>query len=175
MCYNFGVTKKKEFDFINGAITLGRPTDYRPEYNNQAYKLCLLGHIDREMAEFFGVSEATFNIWKKKHSSFMESLRMGKEVADCDVAESLYHKARGFSHPEEKIFCSDGEVITYETRKQYPPDTGACMAWLKNRQPRLWREKQELETTNINTSVEMKQEDIIKFATDLRTALNSKL
>lgn len=31
----------------------GRPTKYKEEYTDQAYKLCLLGATDKEMADFF--------------------------------------------------------------------------------------------------------------------------
>jgi hypothetical protein len=31
----------------------GRPTKYKEEYNEQAYKLCLLGATDKELADFF--------------------------------------------------------------------------------------------------------------------------
>ena len=29
--------------------------------------------------------------------------------------------------------------------EHYPPDTGAAMAWLKNRQKGKWRDKQDIE------------------------------
>jgi hypothetical protein len=29
--------------------------------------------------------------------------------------------------------------------KHYPPDTGACFIWLKNRDPENWRDKQDIE------------------------------
>jgi len=31
--------------------------------------------------------------------------------------------------------------------KQYPPDPTSAIFWLKNRQPKIWRDKQEEETT----------------------------
>ncbi|SDY78195.1 hypothetical protein [Nitrosomonas sp. Nm33] len=39
----------------------GRPTSYRPEYAEQAYKLCLLGATDKQLAEFFNVVESTIS------------------------------------------------------------------------------------------------------------------
>ena len=35
----------------------GRPTEYKEEYNEQVYKLCLLGAKDKELADFFNVEE----------------------------------------------------------------------------------------------------------------------
>jgi hypothetical protein len=46
-------------------MTAGRPTKYQPEFAEQAYKLCLLGATDPEMADFFEVCVATVQNWKK--------------------------------------------------------------------------------------------------------------
>lgn len=56
----------------------GRKSEYREEYAEQALKLCLLGATDKEIAEFFSVSEQTLNSWKKKFPQFLESLKKGK-------------------------------------------------------------------------------------------------
>ena len=45
----------------------GRPTDYKKEYDEQAYKLTLLGAVDTELANFFNVAEATIHNWKINH------------------------------------------------------------------------------------------------------------
>ena len=113
----------------------GRPTNYKKEYDEQAYKLCLLGATDKEMADFFGVSEVTFNAWKKKHPEFLKSLKEGKSVADANVAKSLYLRALGYYHPEDKIFNDNGEPLIVPTVKHYPPDPTAAIFWLKNRKP----------------------------------------
>jgi len=121
----------------------GRPTKYAPEYDQQVYKLALLSATDREMADFLNVCEDTFHEWKKVHPSFSESINRGKNMADANVASRLYERAMGYSHPEEKVFCSEGEVVTYATTKHYPPDTMAASLWLRNRQPAKWRDKTE--------------------------------
>lgn len=48
------------------------------EYANQALKLCLLGATDKELADFFSVSEQTLNKWKKDYPEFLESLKREK-------------------------------------------------------------------------------------------------
>lgn len=130
----------------------GRPTDYREAYNEQARKLCLLGYTDKELAEFFSVSEQTLNAWKTAHPEFLESLRAGKEVADAEIAASLYQRALGYEHPEDDIrTVSDGggtsSIVITPTIKRYPPDTKAAQIWLTNRQRHKWRDKQEVEHT----------------------------
>lgn len=121
----------------------GRPTDYRAEYAEKAYKLCLLGMTDKELADFFEVSEQTINAWKEKHPKFLESLKAGKDDADAKVADRLYQRAMGYTHPEEKIFQYEGGVVRTETLKHYPPDTAAAIFWLKNRNKSKWRERVE--------------------------------
>lgn len=125
----------------------GRPTDYKPEYAEQAYKLCLLGATDKNMADFFEVSETTVNNWKIDHSKFLESLKAGKENADAVMAHSLYHRGKGYSHPEDKIFNNNGIPLIVPTTKFYPPDTTAAIFWLKNRRPDLWRDLKATEIT----------------------------
>ena len=123
----------------------GRPTDYREEYAGQAEKLCLLGATDMQLADFFGVSEQTINAWKHSFPKFLESLKVGKKNADNAVVRSLYRKAVGYEYESEKIFCVDGQVVRAATREIVPPSDTAMIFWLKNRQPKEWRDKTETE------------------------------
>jgi len=143
------MTKKKENPQLAGRKSL-----YKPEYCEQAYKLTLLGAIDTQLADFFNISVATLNNWKLEYPEFLESLKKGKENADAEIAQALYHRAKGYSHPDLDIKMFNGEIIETPLIKHYPPDTGACMAWLKNRQPNLWRDKTEVITTNTNLNIE---------------------
>lgn len=132
----------------------GRPTDYKIEYNEQAYKLCLLGHTDAELGGFFEVDESTINNWKLAHPEFLESIKRGKAIADGEITESLYKRAMGYAHPDVDIKCYEGQIIETEITKHYPPDTTAAIFWLKNRQPRKWRDKQEIDHSNNGGSFE---------------------
>ena len=124
----------------------GRPTKYNGQYANQAYKLCLLGYTDAELASFFEVCEDTIYEWKKVYIDFSESIKAGKEIADGNVVESLYKRACGYSHKETKIASFNGEITDEkEFDKHYPPDTKACEIWLRNRQPTKFREKIEID------------------------------
>ena len=125
--------------------SVGRPTSYRPEYAEQAYKLCLLGATDDRMADFFGVSKQTINAWKGEFPKFLDSITQGKEKADAEIAESLFHRAKGYSHPDTHVSNFQGQVTLTPLVKYYPPDTPAASLWLRNRQPKLWRDKVEQE------------------------------
>ena len=128
-------------DDDGNALEVGRPTKFREEYSEQARKLCLLGFTDKELADFFGVCERTLNYWKGEHPEFLQALQRGKVLADADVAASLYHRACGYSHPEDKFFQYEGHIMVEQTTKHYPPDTAAAFIWLKNRAG--WRDKPE--------------------------------
>lgn len=122
----------------------GRPSKYKAEYCEQAKKLAQLGATDRQVADFFEVTEQTINNWKIDHPEFFESLKLGKDVADRKVEESLYKRAVGYTHDEEKVFVSNGEIITHQTTRHYPPDSTSMIFWLKNRKPNEWRDKREI-------------------------------
>ncbi|AMK75389.1 hypothetical protein A1342_19185 [Methylomonas methanica] len=110
--------------------------------------MCLLGAVDSEIADFFGVSASTINLWKLRHSEFSESLRAGKMYADACMAKKLYERGMGYSHPDVHVSVINNEVVLTELTKHYPPDTKAAFIWLKNRQPTLWRDKIEVENTH---------------------------
>ena len=121
----------------------GRPTKFKPEMAEQARKLCLLGATEAQMAEFFQVSIQTLYNWRETYPAFLESITQGKILADANVAESLYNRARGYSHAATKIMVVDKEVIHEEYTERFPPDTQAASLWLRNRQSALWRDKTE--------------------------------
>ena len=125
----------------------GRPTKYRDEFPAQAKKLCRLGATDEEMADFFEVHVDTIYEWKLVHSEFSDAIKKGKVLADAVIADSLYHRAKGYSHPAVKILSVASEVQEVPYTEHYPPDTVAAIFWLKNRQPAKWRDKQEVQHT----------------------------
>ena len=128
----------------------GRPTRYQAEFAEQALKLCRLGATDKELADFFGVDVRTIDRWKHSHAEFCRSLKKGKSAADAEVADRLYQRALGFSHAEDKILQHNGIPVIVPTVRHYAPDTLACIYWLKNRRPDLWRDKVNLEHTGPN-------------------------
>lgn len=128
----------------------GRPTKYDPSKNEMVEKLCKLSTTDKQLADFLEVSEATINLWKKEHPEFLESIKRGKEYADANVAERLYQRAMGFEHDSEEIKVvsvgvGQSVIERVKVRKIYPPDATSAIFWLKNRRPKEWREKQEIQ------------------------------
>lgn len=137
---------------------IGRPTDYLPEYNQQAYKLALLGATDKEIADFFDVCEDTITNWKERYPDFFVSIKDGKTKADYTVAHKLYDKAIGAEWVEEQAFKlkeshydDNGKIIQEEkvkivqVKRAAPPDTKAIELWLRNRSAK-WKLPTELPT-----------------------------
>lgn len=120
---------------------MARPTKYKPEYCEQAEKLCRLGATDIEIADFFDVEVRTLYRWKGEHEAFCQALKAGKEISDERVERSLFARANGYEHDEVDIRVVDKAIVQTPIRKYYPPDTTAAIFWLKNRRPDLWREK----------------------------------
>jgi len=123
----------------------GRPPKYRKDYVIQAAKLCRLGAIDKDLADFFGVNVATIQRWKIKYPEFRDSINKDKAYSNGKVKEALFKRACGYSHEEDKIFNDSGVPLVVPTIKHYPPDTAAAFIWLKNRDPDNWRDKQEVQ------------------------------
>jgi hypothetical protein len=122
----------------------GRPSEFKEDYNEKAFKLCLLGYTDKELAEYFDVAESTLHRWKHEHAGFRESIQNGKELADAEVAHGLYKRAVGMTLPDVHISAYRGNVIVTDLIKHLPPEPKAIDLWLRNRQPKRWNKSIDL-------------------------------
>lgn len=129
----------------SGANGCGHPTDFDPRFVEQAYKLALLGLKLDEMATVFNVSDSTIDKWKIAHPEFAQAIKDGGLIADAEIVNVLRHKALG-GVKAEKIFYDPkiGEVV--RAQHLLAPDTLAAIYWLNNRQPHLWRQRQDITT-----------------------------
>ncbi len=124
----------------------GRPTKFKADLIPKTAVLYAEGKTDREICDIIGICPSTLTNWKGRYPEFLASLKENKEKADSLVEASLFRRATGYYHVEEKIFFGFGVVTRVETVKHYPPDTSACIFWLKNRKPKEWRELSVIET-----------------------------
>jgi hypothetical protein len=121
----------------------GRPAKYRPEYAEQARKLCQLGLTDEGLANFFGVDERTINRWKIEREEFLSALRIGKEVADDIVERSTFIAIAGHTKRVKKI-VGHGKAKRVEKVEEYhPPQAGNGLKWLAARKPHIYRQQAE--------------------------------
>lgn len=121
----------------------GRPNKYdshvKPKLNVIAAWMRNGLTID-QVAKNLGVAAGTMYEYQKKYPELSEALKESREEADQAVENALYKKA------------TEG-------------DNTAMIFWLKNRQPKRWRDKQESEIYgNVNlTAMTLEQaEDLIK-------------
>src|SRR5215207_346766 len=121
--------------------TSGRPTAYRREFCELAHNYCLLGATNAELAAFLDVCPRTIDNWIASHPAFAEAVREGRVVADGRVARCLYERAVGWRGTVERTVLHDGQERTLKNVVQYPPDTRACIFWLRNRRRAAWSEK----------------------------------
>lgn len=136
------------------------------------------GLTDEQIAYNLGISTTTFYEYKKAYTEFSEALKKGKEVIDRQVENALLKRALGYNYIETTREADENGTlyITKEVTKEVQPDTTAQIFWLKNRKPKEWRDKQEIEhsgetTMNVNT---MTNEERQKRIEELKKKLNEE-
>ncbi|HVX91572.1 MAG TPA: hypothetical protein VHC20_08270 [Candidatus Paceibacterota bacterium] len=127
----------------------GPKSTYDPKFAKIAKMLCERGATDDELATAFGKTTSTIKQWKIQHPDFGEAVRQGKsDVFDPKVERALAQRALGYALDVEEVkVTKNGEVVRYTTRKEFPPDVTACIFWLKNRKPEVWRDVHKYEHT----------------------------
>lgn len=127
-------------------MAMGRPTKYKPEFAEQAEKLCnVMAATDAELAAYFGCALSTLHVWKLQYPEFAAALAAGKGPANDRVAKSLYDRAMGYSVTETDVRVVQGKIVKTEVVKHYPPDVVAMIFWLKNRDSSKWSDKSEVD------------------------------
>lgn len=122
----------------------GRKSLYNPEIHpKKAGDLALMGKTNPEIAAALGVTAETLNQWRRQFPEFADAVKKNKDQADSVVVASLYQRACGYEYTEISVKESPDGSITTTTTKHVAPDVTAQIIWLKNRQPKDWRDKQE--------------------------------
>ena len=138
------------------------PVAYRPNFADLARKYALLGCNDSRIADLLGVSLQRFMEWQIAYPELQAFVTDGRELADAQVAESLYQRACGYSHPAVKFWISktkdgDGnesvEIIEKTYVERYPPDVSAAQFWLTNRAAASWQNSSK---QTVDGSLELK-------------------
>ena len=102
---------------------MARPSRYEQHVKD---KLILVegwardGLTNEQIATNLGINVKTLYEWQKKHREFSNALKKGKEIVDREVENALFKEAK------------KGNVT-------------AIIFWLKNRKPKEWRDKQDME------------------------------
>jgi hypothetical protein len=72
----------------------GRPPAYKPEFADQAAKLCRLGATDAEIAAFFEKDQRTINR-RKVDGADLSGPKRREACSDMKVADRLHQRAMG--------------------------------------------------------------------------------
>jgi hypothetical protein len=94
--------------------------EYNPKYCEKIQPLAPLGCTDEQIAMLFDVTPETIHDWMGAHPEFSRAINRAKLRADMKVSHALYQQAIS-GNVQAQIF------------------------WLKNRQPQIWRDKQEID------------------------------
>ena len=121
--------------------TPGQPTRYKAEYRELAHKYCLLGATNEELGGFFGVTRRTIDNWIANVPEFAAAVREGRALADARVARCLYERAVGYERTVKRTVLHQGKEQTITNVVQHPPDTQACIFWLRHRRREKWGER----------------------------------
>lgn len=158
-------------------MSSGRRSGYNDTMPIRAETLAREGYKFDEIAVALCIDNQTLTNWQNKHPELKEAIVRGRDHFDTHKVErSLRKRAVGFHEIVEETkeprqigtefdFITGQEVPKYElvtvktVKKLVLPDTTAMIFWLKNRQPKRWRDKQDMEhsggvTINVNTGIE---------------------
>ncbi len=97
------------------------------------------GLTDEQIAKNIGISVRTLYRWKIQYCQICHALKKGKDIADREIENALFKRAKGYNFTETRI-KKKGGVVVEETviTKHIPGDTTAQIFWLKNRKPGYW-------------------------------------
>ena len=108
----------------------------------KARSFAACGATNEQIAAALGVSKGTlFNI-RKRDKELDEAIETGKDQADLAVVAALYRKAIGY------------ETVANGKKVWMAGDTTAMIFWLKNRRPKEWRDRQQIDG-NLNVTGKM--------------------
>lgn len=115
------------------------------------------GLTDEQIASNMNIHVSTLYSYQNKYSEISESLKKGKKVVDYEVENALLKRAMGYEYVEttretkwnpstEQFELVESKKVT----KHVIPDTTAQIYWLKNRKPKQWRDKVDVDNTDVD-------------------------
>lgn len=133
---------------------MGRPTLLNKQLKEIAVRLASeKGMTIAKLASKLGIGKSTLFLYLQKDEDFLDAVKGAMAMADDLVEISLYRRATGYTHAEEKVFCHEGQIVRAKTIRHYPPSEAAATFWLKNRQPDRWRDKPEDENAPVDIPI----------------------
>lgn len=144
----------EEMEELPGGVILpvpkarrGRPVyKYNPQYAVVAKAMLSKGATIGELADVFGINNATVWKWRQTYEEFGAAFEALGNVSQR-VEYSLMERALGYSYDAVKIFNNKGKPVIVPYREHVPPDVNAALKYLQVYNPTRWRIKEEVEVT----------------------------
>ncbi len=124
---------------------------------------CRNGSTDKEIAKALKIGYSTFNKYKTLHQELVEALKSNKDIADTNVESALYSRAIGHKWTEQVLVGKGDKKKVLTIEKELPPDVTAQIFWLKNRKPKEWSDKKNIDHTSSDKSMSPKEPDPIDY------------
>lgn len=99
----------------------------------KARSFAACGATNEQIAAALGVSKGTLFNARKRDKALDDAIETGKDQADLAVVAALYRKAIGY------------ETVANGKKVWMAGDTTAMIFWLKNRRPKEWRDRQQID------------------------------
>lgn len=126
---------------------MARKSKYREEYHLPWIRgLTRRGCTIDEIADDVGVAVSTIKKWLHDYPELSDAVKKARTLPDIKVEDSLYKRAIGFKTTKTKTIVTPGKDESSSTSRievqeeEIAPDTVACIFWLKNRDPKRWRD-----------------------------------
>jgi hypothetical protein len=99
--------------------------------------LAKAGYINEDIADSFGMSMGQFNRLLRINPDLKDKLDAAKNDPNSKVEGALFKRALGYKIQE--VVKENGKPIKV-VLKEIAPDPVSCIFWLKNRDPKRWRD-----------------------------------
>jgi len=143
---------------------MGRPPVYDDTITPMlAFKFCLLGCTNEKLSELLEISIGTVEVWMREKPNFFMAVKEGRDIANANVAKSLYDRACGYEYEEKEYkrtaaIDDSGNLVEELTlvkvvEKHTPADIAAAKFWLWNRtkakpKEEQWSDKQSIDLSS---------------------------
>ena len=131
---------------------LGRPSKYKSEYCDKLIEHMRNGKSFESFGAVAHATEETLNNWCRKHPDFLRAKELGKVYEREWWENTLRLGAQGQMPPIQKRtveYDADGNVVkSFLTQEPGKYNSASVHFSLKNKFPKQWRDKTELEVTS---------------------------